>query len=77
MRTVEVIDIQGVQAVKLPDEFRFCGPSVSIRRAGDAVILEPVKPASWPPGFFDEIRIEDSAFQRPEQGQTPPAPTLD
>lgn len=66
-----------VQAVKLPDEFRFCGPSVSIRRAGDAVILEPIKPTAWPAGFFEEIKIDDPAFQRPEQGQTPPAPSWD
>ena len=25
----------------------------------------------WPPGFFEEIRIEDPAFVRPAQGDTP------
>jgi len=77
MKTAEVIDMQGVQVVKLPDEFRFDGPSVSIRKAGEAVILEPVKPETWPPRFFDEIKIDDPAFARPDQGVTPPAPTLD
>lgn len=74
MQTAEVFDMHGAQVVKLPDEFRFDGPSVSIRRAGDAVILEPMKPAAWPSGFFDEIRIDDPAFARPDQGETPPVP---
>jgi virulence-associated protein VagC len=77
MKTAELIDIQGVQVVKLPEEFRFHGPAVSIRKAGDSVILEPLKPETWPPGFFDEIKIEDAAFTRPEQGHMPPAPLLD
>ena len=25
----------------------------------------------WPDGFFDEIRIEDGAFARPNQGESP------
>ena len=33
----------GSQAVRLPKAFRFEGNEVSIRREGDAVILEPVK----------------------------------
>ena len=77
MKTAEVIDLEGTQAVKLPDEFRFGGPTVSVRRAGEAVILEPLKAAAWPAGFFDEIRIDDPAFARPAQGQMPPAPSLD
>jgi len=32
----------GSQAVRLPKAFRFEGKEVSIRRQGDAVILEPV-----------------------------------
>lgn len=77
MTTAEVIDIRGAQAVKLPDEFRFEGDKVSIRREGKAVILEPVPPTTWPEGFFDRIRIDDPSFARPDQGVTPPAPTLD
>ena len=30
------------QAVRLPKEFRFAGTEVRIRRAGNAVVLEPV-----------------------------------
>jgi antitoxin VapB len=33
----------GSQAVRLPKAFRFEGSEVSVRREGDAVILEPVK----------------------------------
>ncbi|QDU25139.1 hypothetical protein ETAA8_02010 [Anatilimnocola aggregata] len=76
MKTAEVIELQGMQAVKLPEEFRFDGSSVSIRRAGEAVILEPMKPATWPANFLESIHVDDPAFVRPEQGQTPPAPNL-
>ncbi len=33
----------GSQAVRLPKDFRFEGSEVTIRRDGNAVILEPVK----------------------------------
>ncbi len=77
MKTAEIIHTDGTQAVKLPDGFHFKGDTVSIRREGEAVILEPLKPATWPLGFFDNIRIDDPAFARPEQGAVPRAPSLD
>lgn len=77
MNTAEVIRTNGTQAVKLPEGFQFEGDTVSIRRDGAAVILEPIKPVVWSVGFFDRIRIDDPAFARPEQGQVPPAPSLD
>jgi len=40
------------QAVRLPREFRFEGAEVSVRREGDAVILEPLKPRAWPKGYW-------------------------
>ena len=43
MKTTEVISLNGRQAVRLPDEFRFVDTTVSIRKEGEAVILEPVK----------------------------------
>ena len=43
------------QAVRLPKEFRFQGDEVEIRKEGDAVILEPVKRASLPEGFWSHI----------------------
>lgn len=44
------------QAVRLPKEFRFKGREVSIRREGDAVILEPVKQHAWPRGYWERLR---------------------
>jgi len=76
MKTTEVISLDGLQAVKLPNEFRFADAMVSIRKVGEAVILEPVKSKTWPAGFFDAIRIDDPAFTRPQQGETPPAPVI-
>jgi virulence-associated protein VagC len=77
MKTAEIIETSQGQAVQLPDEFRFAAGPVSIRRVGEAVILEPIKPATWPPGFFQSIRIDDPAFARPSQDSMPPAPSFD
>jgi virulence-associated protein VagC len=40
------------QAVRLPKEFRFEGHELSIRREGEAVILEPIAPQTWPKGYW-------------------------
>ena len=32
---------------------------------------------NWPTGFFEEIRIDDPAFQRPAQGEAPAIAALD
>ena len=77
MTTVQIIETNQGQAVPLPEEFRFTTPTVSIRREGDAVILEPVKPAHWPEHFFEDIHIDDPAFTRPPQGDLPTVPRLD
>lgn len=77
MKTAEIVEMAEGQVVRLPDEFRFESPVVSIRRQGQAVILEPLKDQTWPECFFEAIRIEDPRFARPEQGLTPPAPSLD
>lgn len=73
MKTAEVIELQGSQAVKLPDDFRFDGESVWISRQGEAVILQPMKNPPWPAAFFEDIWIDDPAFSRPDQGPMPPA----
>ena len=44
------------QAVRLPKEFRFPGDEVSLRREGDAVILEPVRAKTWPRGYWSRLR---------------------
>jgi antitoxin VapB len=77
MKTADIIETSQGQAVRLPDEFRFAGTTVSIRREGEAVILEPLKPAAWPAGFFESIRVDDPAFARPDPDAMPPAPRLD
>ncbi|MEA3212665.1 MAG: hypothetical protein QOE70_5722 [Chthoniobacter sp.] len=41
---------------------------------GDHIELKPfgkAAPASWSPGFFDRIAIDDPAFARPPQGAMP------
>jgi virulence-associated protein VagC len=77
LATAQVISFDGEQAVKLPAEFRVSSDSLSIRKDGDAIILEPLKPLDWPEGFFQEIHIDDPAFVRPPQGQMPPVSPLD
>jgi virulence-associated protein VagC len=75
MQTVELVETDTGQIVPLPAEFRFDTPRVSIRRQGDALVLEPVRPSQWPAHFFEDIRIEDAAFVRPDQGLTPHVPS--
>jgi virulence-associated protein VagC len=77
MKTVEIVETDHGQTVPLPEEFRFATRTVAIRRDGEAVILEPVRPSHWPERFFDRIRIDDPAFTRPDQGPIPPAARLD
>lgn len=76
MKTAEVVDIGGMQVVRLPEEFQFDSRVVSIRREGEALILEPLRATAWPNGFFEAIRIEDPRFARPDQGPMPPVPSL-
>jgi virulence-associated protein VagC len=81
MATAEILDLGDYQAVKLPVEFHIDGETVSIRREGDALILEPMagpesSPSAWPEGFFDQIHVDDPNFVRPDQGQLPPAPNF-
>jgi len=75
-QTAEVFDTDQGQAVRLPPDCRFTTATVTVRRAGESVILEPIRPDQWPPGFFDAISIDDPAFERPDQGKMPPSPEL-
>jgi hypothetical protein len=77
MQIAEIVQANGSQLVKLPREFYLQGNTVSIRRQGEGLILEPAKPLTWPPGFFDHIFIEDPSFARQPQGAVSPAPKLD
>jgi antitoxin VapB len=65
------------QAVRIPRAYRLKDTLVSIRREGEALILEPIKPTTWPEGFFEAIAIDDPGFKRPDQGEMPEVPALD
>lgn len=55
------------QAVRLPKEFRFETDTVSVRRQGAAVILEPAD--EWPEGYVESFTGAPEDFRRPEQGE--------
>ncbi len=56
-------------ALRLPKELRAEVGEVRVEAAGDRWVVTPLKPASWPRGFFKRIRLEDpSPFKRPSQG---------
>jgi len=75
METATVIREGDCQTIRLPKSI--CLPAtVFVRQEGDAVVLEPAKPKSWPEGFFDSIHVADPAFERPEQGRLPPLKNL-
>ena len=59
------------QAVRLPQEFRFRGDEVRVRRVQDGVLLEQIlEPTDW----FDELdRYADDPFM-PDGRQQPPTP---
>ena len=75
--TTKIVETPEGPAVLLPEGFRFSGTAVSIQRDGDAVILEPLPPATWPESFFEKIRIDDPSFKRPDQGDMPPPPVFE
>lgn len=53
------------QAVRLPKAFRFEGDAVSIRRQGNAVVLEPLAPAKDEWTWLDEFPADfDPEFEK-------------
>lgn len=76
METAKVTIDGECQTVRLPKGIRLSGTVVTVRQEGEAVVLEPAKPATWPSGFFDKIHVADPSFARPAQGQLPPVKTL-
>jgi virulence-associated protein VagC len=62
------------QAVRLPKAFRFDGESVSIRREGNAIILEPID--TWPAGYAKSLKGVTSTFKRHPQGKVEGRETL-
>jgi antitoxin VapB len=54
------------QAIRIPKAFRFTAEEVTIRKVGDALILEPVLKRSWPPGYAASFADMPEDFERPE-----------
>jgi antitoxin VapB len=55
------------QAVRLPKEFRFSTETVSVRRDGKAIILEPLD--EWPEGYWESFAGMPDEVERPAQGE--------
>jgi len=53
------------QAVRLPKAFRFNTDEVTIRKVGDALILEPVLKRAWPLGYAAGFANMPEDFERP------------
>ena len=62
------------QAVRLPKEFRFDSETVSVRREGKAVILEPTD--DWPDGYVESFAGVPHDFSRPPQRRVEKRATL-
>jgi len=54
------------QAVRLPKAFRFTTYEVTIRKVGDALILEPIPRRGWPVGYAASFADLPEDFERPE-----------
>jgi len=54
--------------MRIPKEFGAKEGEISINQEGNRWIIEPIESKTWPKNFFEQIRIEDPKFTRPEQG---------
>jgi antitoxin VapB len=54
------------QAVRLPKAFRFTTDEVTIRKVGDALVLEPALRRGWPVGYAASFADLPEDFERPE-----------
>ena len=54
------------QAVRLPKAFRFSTDEVTVRKVGDALILEPAPRRGWPEGYVAGFSDLPEDFSRPE-----------
>lgn len=61
MKTAEVVETDGMQAIRLPEEFRLPGKWVQVRRQGEGIMLMPVVPGAWPAEFLDALWNSDQA----------------
>ncbi|WP_217433584.1 AbrB/MazE/SpoVT family DNA-binding domain-containing protein [Caulobacter sp. S45] len=72
--TAKLFTHGGSQAVRLPKAFRFEGTEVSVRKEGDAVILEPMKvqQESWE-AFWARIDALGDGEDFPDAPPDPPS----
>lgn len=54
------------QAVRIPKAFRFSTDEVTVRKVGNALILEPVPKQGWPVGYAASFANLPEDFERPE-----------
>ena len=56
-------------ALRLPRELRPEEGEVQIEVVGERWIVSPIKPVTWPKGFFSRIRLTNpTPLERPPQG---------
>ncbi len=72
--TAKLFTHGGSQAVRLPKAFRFEGTEVSVRKDGDAVILEPVpvRKESWE-AFWARLDATEGDEPFPDPPEDPPS----
>jgi antitoxin VapB len=68
-KTAKIFMNGNSQAVRLPQEFRFEGKEVYIRKVGDEVILSP-KPLSWR-DFFESSLVATPDFMETRDDEFP------
>jgi len=68
-KTAKIFMNGNSQAVRLPQEFRFDGKEVYIRKVGDEVILSP-KPKSWR-DFFESSLCATPDFMETRNDELP------
>ena len=56
-------------AMRIPRKFGAQEGEVSIQQVGNQWIVEPIAPVAWPENFFEQVRVNDPAFARPDQGE--------
>ncbi|HEY4115168.1 MAG TPA: type II toxin-antitoxin system VapB family antitoxin [Rhizomicrobium sp.] len=76
IKTAKLFKSGRSQAVRLPKEFRFEGTEVRVRRDGQAVVLEPVKPPKrdWKAFWADIDRLVQGKFMEDGRDQPPMPP---
>jgi antitoxin VapB len=60
MSTAKLFMIGGSQAVRIPRNMRLAGESVSIRKVGTALVIEPINKDGW--AWLDTIDPLDPTF---------------